>query len=239
MTCEEVSTLLEAYVDGELDFRSNLDVEAHLAECAGCGNRVRERMELREIIAEAGAEAGLYFPAPRAVRQQVRQSLPGRPWPRALWLVPVAAGLALAAVLIPRLGTPAMEEAVISGHVRSLMPEHLLDVPSSDTHTVKPWFNGRLDFSPPVKDLKAAGFPLAGGRLDYVRDRRVAALVYQRHRHVINVFVWPSRGGDGGLEKDTRQGYNVLHWTQGGFEYWAVSDLNQQELGEFARLLRE
>jgi anti-sigma factor RsiW len=235
MTCAEVSTLLEACVDGELDFRSNLEVEAHLAECSACGNQVRERMELRDAI----AEAGLYFPAPRGVRQRVRQSLPGRPWPRALWLAPVAAGLLLAAVLIPRLGAPAMEEEVVSAHVRSLMPEHLLDVPSSDTHMVKPWFNGRLDFSPPVKDLKAAGFPLAGGRLDYVRDRRVAALVYQRHRHAINVFVWPSSRGDGGVEKDSRQGYNLLHWTHGGFEYWAVSDLNQQELSDFARLLQE
>jgi len=235
MTCAEASALLEAYVDGELDFRSNLEVEAHLAECAVCGNQVRERMELRDAI----AEGGLYFPAPQKVRQRVRQSLPGRPWPRALWLAPVAAGLVLVAMLIPRLGTPGTEAAVISAHVRSLMPEHLLDVPSSDTHTVKPWFNGRLDFSPPVKDLRAAGFPLAGGRLDYLGERRVAALVYQRHRHVINVFVWPTSRGDGGVENATHRGYNVLHWTQGGFEYWVVSDLNQGELGEFARLMRE
>jgi len=235
MTCAELGNLLEAYVDGELDLRSNLEVEAHLAGCAACGVEVRERLELRDAI----AEAGLYYPAPRPVRQHVKQSLPGRPWPRALWIAPIAAALVLFAILLPRPGSRGLEEAVIAGHVRSLMPDHLLDVPSSDTHTVKPWFNGRLDFSPPVKDLKAEGFPLAGGRLDYLRDQTVAALVYLRHRHVINVFVWPASSGDRGVYVASRQGYNILHWAHGGFEYWAVSDLNQQELGEFLRLLRE
>ena len=132
-----------------------------------------------------------------------------------------------------------MEQAVVSGHVRSLMPNHLMDVPSSDSHTVKPWFNGKVDFSPPVKDLKADGFTLVGGRLDYLQDRTVAALVYQRRKHLINVFLWPSSRADSGVTAETRQGYNLLHWTRSGFEYWAVSDLNLQELGEFGRLLQE
>jgi anti-sigma factor RsiW len=104
---------------------------------------------------------------------------------------------------------------------------------------VKPWFNGRLDFSPPVKDLKADGFALIGGRLDYLHDRSVAVLVYERRRHVINVFLWPTSRGDTGVDQETRRGYNVLHWTRSGFEYWVVADLNMQELGEFGRLLRE
>ncbi|MGD0617475.1 MAG: anti-sigma factor [Bryobacteraceae bacterium] len=235
MSCDEIKDLLDAFVDGELDLRSNVAVEGHLNECAACAGEVEGRMELRQAI----GEADLYFPAPREVRQRIRRSLRTRWIPRVWWSVPVAAALALVFVLAPRPGSTAMEQAVVSGHVRSLMPNHLMDVPSSDSHTVKPWFNGKVDFSPPVKDLKADGFTLVGGRLDYLQDRTVAALVYQRRKHLINVFLWPSSRADSGVTAETRQGYNLLHWTRSGFEYWAVSDLNLQELGEFERLLRE
>jgi anti-sigma factor RsiW len=235
MTCKEVQGLLDAFDDGELDVRTSVAVEEHLGECAACAQEVRERLDLQEAI----TDAALYYPTPREVRQRVQRSLRGRSFPVTLWIAPVAAALVLVFLALPRLGTSAMEQAVVADHVRSLMPNHLLDVPSSDMHTVKPWFNGRVDFSPPVKDLKEQGFALVGGRLDYLRDRAVAVLVYERHRHVINVFLWPSSRGDSDVEMDTRQGYNLLHWTRAGFEYWAVSDLNARELGEFARLLRE
>jgi anti-sigma factor RsiW len=128
---------------------------------------------------------------------------------------------------------------VQSAHVRSLMANHLTDITSTDQHTVKPWFNGKLDFSPPVEDLSPQGFPLIGGRLDYLDGHPVAALVYQRNKHDINLFIWPSTTGDEGLGFSTYNGYNVYHWTQSGMAYWAVSDLNPDELKGFVELVQK
>jgi anti-sigma factor RsiW len=164
---------------------------------------------------------------------------------RTSWvLTGLAASLVIISVLIWRLiptgVSPSQGELltqeVLSNHLRSLMPGHLTDVPSSDQHTVKPWFAGKLDFSPPVQDLSSQGFSLVGGRLDYLEGRPVAALVYQRRKHFINLFVSPT-SGEPGQQGVARQGYNLIHWTRSGMTFWAISDLNSAELQEFARLI--
>jgi len=174
---------------------------------------------------------------------QVPASRP--PMPRGWWPLALAASLAVVALGTWQLASTrtegaALGEQVLASHVRSLMPGHLTDVVSSDLHTVKPWFNGKLDFSPPVYDFAGKGYPLIGGRLDYVGDRPVAALVYGRRQHLINVFIWPvSRGTAGRPQATTRQGYHLLHWNTPEFAYWVASDLGLAELDEFARMLRE
>ena len=155
---------------------------------------------------------------------------------------PLAAAAIVVLALVPLLRGPSAEEVlareVLAGHVRSLMADHLSDVASSDRHTVKPWFNGKLDFSPPVEDLAQQGFPLVGGRLDYLNNRPVAALVYHRQKHFINLFIWPSTSSDSEVKKETRQGYHLFHWTRSGMTYWAVSDVEESQLQEFVGLVQ-
>jgi anti-sigma factor RsiW len=248
MNCSETEQFLHAYMDGELDLINSLAVEQHLHECQRCMQQWENQQALRNKL----SDATLYFKAPTAVRERlvaavrpaVRKSAPGRP-PSWSWLtfgLPLAAALVAAAVLLPSiLSGPRARNTVMAelttSHVRSLMPGHLADVASSDRHTVKPWFAGKLDFSPPVKDLAGAGFPLTGGRLDYIGQRPVAALVYQRHQHLINLFVWPSTDrAVAPAVAGTRQGYNMVRWAGQGMAFWAVSDLNDKELLEFAQL---
>jgi anti-sigma factor RsiW len=260
VSCPKNEMLIHGYLDGELDLESALRLEAHLKGCAGCS----QALENHKALGRTLKSGPLYFGAPRNLEQRIRTalaesklpvSLPGglqrqaATWklPKLSWVfMGVAASLALVVIVAlrfgPRLPNPSPEQLVVqevlASHVRSLMANHLTDVPSSDQHTVKPWFNGKLDFSPSVVDLSAQGFPLVGGRLDYLDGRPVAALVYQRRKHFINLFIWPATQQS--VEKAfMQQGYNLIRWSKSGMTYWAASDLNPRELAEFVRHIQE
>lgn len=244
MTCEQAKALIEPYSDGELQVGAIAELESHIHDCSACALAWRNLQALKNTV----KQDSLYFTASAELRRRIESELPSssraisrRPARNWNWFSTAITG-AFAVCLVLLLAVtqtrPSPErqlvQEVVSSHVRSLMPGHTMDVVSTDQHTVKPWFNGKLDFSPPVKDLAADGFPLTGGRLDYVSGRSVAALVYQRNKHLINVFVWPAKEGDA---KPTpikpSQGYNLVHWSDAGMVFWAVSDLNQKELMEF------
>jgi anti-sigma factor RsiW len=244
---------LDAYLDGELAADDARELETHLGQCSECTRFRDGRLALRAAVV-AGVPT---FQAPAALRERIREAArgaaptaraPRRFTARNVWRpLALAASLAVVALgswtlALQRAAGEALADDVLASHIRSLMPPpgHLTDVPSSDQHTVKPWFNGRLDFSPPVYDFAGRGYPLVGGRLDYVGGRPVGALVYGRRQHLINVFIWPAtRGPSGGPSMRTRQGYHELHWTTGDYTYWVVSDLGLAELQDFAQLLRQ
>ena len=253
MSCQEVREFLDAFVDKELDVVASTQFDRHLTECADCRAMCDRYLQMRDSV-KAHME---YFEAPNGLEQRLRAQLhPSgqgrygtmlREWfPRwRQWGIAagVAAVLLFTAALFQMTRRPStsdmLAEQVVSNHIRSLLANHLSDVASSDQHTVKPWFSGKLDFAPVVKDLSSKGFPLAGGRLDYLDDRTVAALVYKRRQHTINLFVWPSPVSDSAPRTLTVRGYSVVHWTHSHMAYWAVSDVNAGDLSEFAQDLEK
>jgi anti-sigma factor RsiW len=245
MNCQQAKPLIDPYADGELEAAAILELEQHLQSCSLCGIAWRNLQSLKKTL----KQDALYFTAPLELRQRIKSELPApekevQRWGawNWNWLTTVMAGATacLALFLTLTVTRPSSEQPlaqeIVSSHVRSLMANHMLDVVSTDQHTVKPWFNGKLDFSPPVKNLAEQEFPLIGGRLEYIGGHSAAALIFQRHKHIINLFIWPVQ------EKDSKpassmslQGYHVIHWSEAGMTFWAVSDLNEKELMEFAQ----
>jgi anti-sigma factor RsiW len=260
VSCKLTQRFVPGYVDGELDLSRTIEMETHLQVCGDCARELARQQALRAAL----QRSSLGYAAPEALRERIQSSLRAsnpaaaaeRPsgWNPFQFLRPLLllrwagafAVLALCAVvalqLVPGLRGPSSDQRlaaeVLTSHVRSLEASHLMDVASTDQHTVKPWFDGKLDFSPPVEDLASDDFPLVGGRLDYLEGREVAALVYQRRKHFINVFVWPGAAGSTSTQTIApQQGYNLMRWSRGGFQFWAVSDVSAQDLSEFVRLL--
>jgi len=248
--------LIHGLVDGELDAVNTLAIETHLKGCGDCRAELDRIQEVRDLI--SGAQ--LRERAPDALRRRIEDMLeaeagasPAASGPvsvqtphrgigaaifSARWASGALAG-ALAAsmallVAVPRLTTSGVEDQMVQSHVRSLLVQHVVDIPTSDRHVVKPWFNGKIDFAPAVPELKEQGFPLVGGRLDYIDDHEVAAIVYRRRLHTINLFVRPTKALSSPVAYSARKdGYSIQRWTDGGLEYWAVSDIDPGDLALF------
>jgi anti-sigma factor RsiW len=241
---EHIRELLHAYVDGELDLANARQTERHLESCPDCRGAEKAIHELRSALASKTTAYRAPAHLRRNVRAALRREAKSTRQPLSPWLM-FATGAAFAALILGfalfqttrTARNDAIVDQVVANHVRSLLAAQLVDVVSSNQHTVKPWFDGKIDFAPEVHDLSADGFPLVGGRLDYLDGKTVAALVYQRNKHPINLFVMPAAiSQTTSLTVITRRGYNILAWTNNGMKYWAVSDLNQAELREFAKL---
>ncbi|WP_037151597.1 anti-sigma factor family protein [Rhizobium freirei] len=246
----EWADLLHGFIDGELDAANAARFEAHLATCAECAREMENAMMVKRLSAREGVK----WQAPDIVHARVQaaltleqamtkramaaiqtESLWRRAWRlvREWSFVPSLAVLAASLMLVLNLPqqSQTIEDQLLASHVRSMLADHLTDVLTSDQHTVKPWFNGKIDFSPPVVDLAARGFPLVGGRVDYLDGRVVAALIYRRHGHVINLFIWPATAETrSNAEKD---GYNFVEWHADGLVFWAVSDVAAPDLAAF------
>jgi mycothiol system anti-sigma-R factor len=253
VSCENAGTILHGYLDGELDAARALEFERHLESCPDC----LAALEAQETLRSALQRAQLYETAPVALRRKIRANLPAAPRAKfgfrllplrlpavAGWLAVAAAILLVAFVglrMIRNYGVENQYQAaeMVDAHLRSLQAGHLTDVASTDQHTVKPWFDGKLDFSPPVRDFTNDGFPLQGGRLDVLHGRTVAALVYGRRKHVVNVFVWPTSERDVAPRSGSHLGYQWVDWRKGGMEFCAISDTSAADLDQLQRLISQ
>ncbi len=251
MKCDESEVMLHALIDGELDAGHAREVEAHVASCAECGEKFATFSTMHEVM----SAAPLKETAPAHLRNRI-ETLVGAPPSRVVSMrqfmrptrrffvggfamgsvLSAAAAASLVLTVMRKDQQQTIAEEVVSAHIRSLQAGHLMDVETSDRHTVKPWFNGRVDVAPPVLDLTAESFTLLGGRLDYIDSEPVAAIVYQRRKHVINLFVAQHLGARHPRKiAESIQGYNVRHWSQDGLDLWAVSDIAGEELDEFVQ----
>jgi len=246
MKCTCSQELIESFLDDELDANRRADLEVHLDACGDCAILHEHLHKLRDDIRKLAPR----YTAPARLQQLVltdlrasnrRESrMRGQTWRVLAMAATVLLTVSLAwDIKLVRSRQPdrdVVAREIVSSHIRSLIGTHLMDVPSSDQHTVKPWFNGKLDFSPDVKDFATQGFPLIGGRAEYLNNRSVAALVYQRRGHIINLLTWPSSSSVTSRTALNEHGYNLIHWTAARMNYWAISDLNNSELEQFVGL---
>ena len=247
MNHDEVTRLLGAYLDGELDLTTCVELEEHIAGCEACRQKMEAEQELIEVIQ---SETPRFEPSP-FLKTRIRAALKeeksqAAPFWRRISLAWLFSGIAVAAlVIVLAFGPfesrriPELVQEAVADHVRSLQVSHLMDVASTDQHTVKPWFAGKLDYSPQVINLAPSGYPLIGGRLDVLDNRNVAALIYQRRKHYINLFIWPSRGQSLPGHLYVQNGYHVLGWTKSDMNYLAVSELNEQEFRDFVKMIQD
>ncbi|MBR0992325.1 anti-sigma factor [Bradyrhizobium japonicum] len=240
MTCDEARIMLHALLDGELDAGHAREVEAHIAGCTACAAEFAAQREMQRVL----ADTNLRYTAPASLRERIEASLPEprrQPSRRSVLrgfamgsAVSALAATGIVAVVLRQDDQQRILSEVVSAHLRSLQAGHLIDVVSTDRHTVKPWFNGKLDVAPPVIDLTAQGFTLIGGRLDYIDARAIGAVVYKRRQHVINLFVSQTSSTEHRPPKtQTMQGFNCRRWGERGLNFWAVSDIGADELAEF------
>ena len=248
MTCSEAGPLLHARLDNELDMAGSASIDLHLSECRACTAQYAALQKLHDEIAAADLA---YAPGAALERKLAARFLEEKKSPFRFWsgswlnasvLSAAAIGLVMLIVSIPVLRisreTDALGAEILDNHLRSLQPMHQVDVPSTDQHTVKPWFQGKTNFSPPVPDLSKDDFILIGGRLEVIHQQPAAAIVYRRRQHIINLYVSPSPGADSKTELRELGGYHLLHWTQNNMSNWAVSDVNSADLRKFADLVR-
>ena len=249
MNHDEAAQLLGPYQDGELDLTTCLKLEEHLAGCPRCQQKLEEEQELIELVQ---SEAPRFQASPflktriRAALRAERASPTTVPWWKhfsSTWGYSGFAGAAallviLAIGFISTQGIPELDREAVANHIRSLQVNHLMDVASTDQHTVKPWFAGKLDYSPQVVDLGPSGYPLIGGRLDVLDHRDVAAIIYQRRKHYINLFIWPSDTASLHGHLYEQNGYHVIGWTKSGMNYLAVSELGEKELKDFVEMIQ-
>ena len=250
MECRQVRKLLSAHIDRELGVPDAIEIDEHLQTCPACRDEHARQAALRAAI----RKQAVYFAAPGYLENRIKAALPAQtqspvqPVKRSSWNW-LSLGTALASLtavawslglyLMQPSESERLSDEVVSSHVRSLMSNRIADVASSDQHTVKPWFSGKLDFSPAVSDLTAEGYPLVGGRLDYLDHRPVAVLVYRHRQHFINVYVWPTAAGQQiPVQTLSRQGFHLVHWAGAGMTYWGISDLDQRELMALVDILQ-
>lgn len=248
MNCDSARLLLDPYLDGELGVERSVELEQHLDSCGDCPRDLEGRRALGSLLRDKFEYQAAPLALHRAIRNEIAKAEPEvlkarasrarpREWMRMAASLVLVAGLSSAVTYYSMLqqGSDIAGE-VFASHIRgALSGDRMIDVVSSNEHTVKPWFNSRLDYAPPVKDLAKDGFPLAGGRLDYVAGRRVAALVYHHNKHVVTLFVWPSSAGTSKLLMTTRRGESICHWVDDGMTYWVVSDVESADLREFCK----